>query len=598
MLSNLLDRLRVSSLKQSIDLIGQEDLRKVRPYFWIQIFLSLLDLIGIVLIGFVGSLAINGISNRPVQGKTQQILEAAGLEKLDFQSQVAILGIVATLILLAKTFFSMWLTRRSLFNLSEIGFNVSKRLIHQFFSKPTNAIQNSNSQVLVHALTNGASLIALGVISGLVFVFADLFLLFIMFVTLIVVNPLTTITVFLFYGITALVLYRNTHNRATFAGNAEMRGNLSGSIKLIEGISAYRELRLRGALEQTEQDIYKIRKSISESQAELAFLPSVSKYVIEGALVFGAILVCGVQFLVSDAYSAIANLVLFLAAASRIAPAVLRIQNSVVQIKTSLTSITPTLDLHRKLMMNENVNDSGLLAKEISHYETFRGEIVFDSVNYGHTGATDPILENVSFRIMPGEFIGIIGTSGVGKSTILDLITGIRKPDSGAVTIDGCSPSEVIEKYPGKISFVSQDTYLTDSSMESNIKFGFNPSTSNVDWLANSINKANLNDLYSEIAEHESVGEGGKLLSGGERQRIGIARALYTSPAMLLLDEPTSALDKLNEERVLQAIQKQRGVITIILIAHSYNSIRSADRIFRVINGSIEELSELERDTL
>ena len=598
MLSTLKDRLKISSLKQSIDLIGKDDLKKVRPYFWVQILLSFLDLVGIALIGFIGALAINGISSRPTQGRLQEVLVAANLDQFDFQIQVVILGVIATLSLLAKTFFSMWLTQKSLMTLSKTGFHISKKLINQFFSRPSNVTEGINSQVLIHALTNGASLITLGVVSGLIFIFADLVLLSILFVALLIVNPLTTTTVFAFYGFTAYLLYKKTHSRATKAGTNEMKGNLSGSIKLIEGISAYRELRLRGTLRQLEEDLLKTRRNIADSQAELAFLPSVSKYVIEGALVVGAILVCSIQFLISDAYSAIANLTLFLAAASRIAPAVLRIQNSIVQIKTSLTAIAPTLELHQELLLNKYRDTLEEEKQGSLHNEEFAGKVVFKSVEFAYAGATNAILKDVNLSINPGEFVGIIGSSGVGKSTVLDLIMGIRTPISGSVTIDGCSPREIITKFPGKISYVPQSTYITDSSIESNIKFGFGHQATEEERLAISINEANLDELYSEVVSRESLGEGGKLLSGGERQRIGIARGLYTNPVMLLLDEPTSALDKRNAAQVSQTILKQRGLVTIILITHDHDSVRSADRVFRLINSDLQELSETEKRSL
>jgi ATP-binding cassette subfamily C protein len=598
MLSTLKDKLKISSLRQSIDLIGKDDLKQLRPYFWVQILLSFLDLVGIALIGFIGALAINGISSRPTEGKLQEVLVLANLDQFDFQIQVVILGVVATLSLLVKTFFSMWLTQKSLSTLSITGFNISKRLINQFFSRPSNVIEGTNSQILVHALTNGASLITLGVVSGLIFIFADLVLLAILFVALLIVNPLTTTTVFAFYGLTAYLLYRNTHKRATRAGTSEMKGNLSGSIKLIEGMSTYRELRLRGTLRQLENDLLKTRRNIAESQAELAFLPSVSKYVIEGALVVGAILVCGIQFLMSDAYSAIANLTLFLAAASRIAPAVLRIQNSIVQIKTSLTAIAPTLELHHGLALNENGSNWEEEKQGYPRKTEFTGKIEFKSVGFIHAGATNAILKDVSLSINPGEFVGIIGSSGVGKSTILDLIMGIRTPISGSVTIDGCSPQEIIAKFPGKISYVPQSTYITDSSIESNIKFGFDIHAAEDERLAISINESNLDELYSEVFSRESLGEGGKSLSGGERQRIGIARGLYTNPVMLLLDEPTSALDKRNAAQVSETILKQRGIVTIILITHDQESILSADRVFRLIDGELRELSEIEKRSL
>jgi ABC-type multidrug transport system fused ATPase/permease subunit len=180
-----------------------------------------------------------------------------------------------------------------------------------------------------------------------------------------------------------------------------------------------------------------------------------------------------------------------------------------------------------------------------------------------------------------------VGSSGAGKSTLVDLILGLRGNDTGQIFIGGLIPGEAIKKWPGAISYVPQNVFVSDSTILTNVAFGYEEICMDLAWEALEI--AQLSEFVKSLplGVHTPVGEGGNMISGGERQRLGIARALYTKPKLLILDEATSSLDAQTEVAISEAISKLRGDVTIIMIAHRLSSVKNADQVVYLQNGNI-----------
>jgi ABC-type multidrug transport system fused ATPase/permease subunit len=330
-----------------------------------------------------------------------------------------------------------------------------------------------------------------------------------------------------------------------------------------------------------------IRLNIASNSAEQLFMPSIGKYVIESGLVLGILVISATQFALQDAKHAVAALTVFLAAGSRIAPAMLRIQHSLIQMKTAIGSAIPTFDLITALeRINEMNNSSNIL--NIDH-DGFTADVDVQSVTFKYPDNSVNNLDNVNLKIIAGTSSAFVGESGAGKTSLIDVILGLITPDSGSVTISGKNPIEAISTWPGAIAYVPQDIVINNGTIRENVTQGYSDTNVPDDLVWDAIKIANLDQFVKSLPNglDTNVGERGTKMSGGQRQRLGIARAMFTKPKLLVLDESTSSLDGKSEFEVTNSIQSLHGLVTVIIIAHRLSTIRNVDQIFYISNGKI-----------
>jgi ABC-type multidrug transport system fused ATPase/permease subunit len=219
----------------------------------------------------------------------------------------------------------------------------------------------------------------------------------------------------------------------------------------------------------------------------------------------------------------------------------------------------------------------------------FVPEIILKNVSFSYPNSTSPAIYGASLRITPGSLIAVVGPSGAGKTTLIDLILGVLDPDSGEVSISGRRASEISKMWPGSVSYVPQDVTIANGTIRSNITLGFPEESGTVEMIMDAIRISQLESYLESLPERENskVGDRGAGMSGGQRQRLGIARALFTKPKLLVLDEATSALDGETEANVSAAIRALKGDVTVILIAHRLSTVREADQVVYLEEGKI-----------
>jgi ABC-type multidrug transport system fused ATPase/permease subunit len=223
-------------------------------------------------------------------------------------------------------------------------------------------------------------------------------------------------------------------------------------------------------------------------------------------------------------------------------------------------------------------------------HEGFDPQVSLNNIDFSYEGNNKKTLKNINLEVKPGEIVAIVGKSGSGKTTLVDIITGVLLPNTGQVTISGIESSNVSRKFPGAISYVPQDVFISNGTIRSNICLGFEINEISDEEIWQALETAQLFDVVNQLPDKldSPIGDRGSKLSGGQRQRLGIARALITKPRLLILDEATSSLDSQTELDVSESILSLVGDVTVIIIAHRLSTVQKSDIVVYIDNGEIK----------
>lgn len=580
-------RWRKSTIGRSTRVLSRSDRRKILAVAVLQVCMGALDLLGVLAIGLVGALSVTGLQSHKPGSRVNSVLHFLHISETSFQTQAAILGVSAVILLVGRTILSIFFTRRILFFLSRRGAKISANLISRLLSQSLLTIQSRTTQEILYSVTRGVEFITLQVLATSVALVSDISLLFVMGVGLLIVDPITAIGTFLVFAVIGFSLYRLMHVRAGVLGTKSSQLNIRSNEKIVEVFSSYRESVVRNRRDYYAREIGKLRFALADTSAEINFMPYISKYVIETTVVLGALLIGFAQFVFQDATHAVATLAIFLAAGTRIAPAVLRVQQGSISIRGSMGQAGPTLDLIDALgnaPLVENVDDT----VDIVH-EGFVAEIKVENITLTYPSKPTPAISDISLVIPPGASVAFVGSSGAGKTTIIDVLLGVLNPDEGRVLISGLPPLLAVAKWPGAVSYVPQDVVIAAGTIRENVALGYPPEAATDELVMSALKVAHLDKFVQDLPQgvETEVGERGAKISGGQRQRLGIARAMFTRPHLLVLDEATSSLDGETEASISEAIHALRGSTTVVMIAHRLSTVRNADIVVYMAKGKV-----------
>jgi ATP-binding cassette, subfamily B, bacterial PglK len=554
----------------------------------IQIGLSILDLVSVAFVGLLTALTINGIQSKKPTGIVSEFLNTTGIGSFDFQQQAAILGIAAGSLLILRTVLALFFNKRLLVFLSLRAAKLSSDLVSKLLRQPILVIQEKSIQETIFLVTVGVGAITNGVIAIGVTLVADIALMIVMFVGLTLVNPTIAISSALGFGLVGIVLFQLLKHRAATLALNDAGWTVQSNQQLAEVLTSYREATVRHRREYYALLISDYRYKMARAQADSMFIPTISKYVVEMALVLGSLILAAVQFLLFDALHAISILSVFLAAGARVAPAIMRVQQGAIQMKSNLAVATETIKLWDRVSSSLE-SEQGVISNSLLHSAIFNPSVSLKNVSFCYPGSEKTTINQINLEIQPGEIVAIAGSSGAGKSTLVDLILGVLEPTQGEVLLSGVKPAIAIPSFSGQISYVPQDVLIIDGTIKSNVSLGYPEKEVDEELVLESLKAAQLGDLIAQLPEgiNHIIGERGTNLSGGQRQRLGLARALYTKPRFLVLDEATSALDASTEANVTEMISSLRGKVTLLIIAHRLSTIRDIEKIIYLENGQI-----------
>lgn len=593
------------SVKRSLNLLPAGRRRLFLLAAGIQVSLGFLDLLGIVLVGLLAAAAVSGTGLGQVPPQAQGILDSIGLGDLTATQLAVVFAISAVVVLIAKTALSAFMARRIFRFLANRQAEVSARLAREFLSRPLIDVQRWTTSEAIYALGSGVGAATVVVLGSAVTIAAEIFLFLIVGVSLLAVDLVLTLIALALFAVIILLMHRILTRWGARNAAIITDSSIQTLSAVSEALETYRETTVLNRRELYVARYEGLVGRYAVATANQTYLMEIPKYVLEATLYLAILLLASVQFLTKDIGSAAATVAVFLAAGSRVVPALLRLQGAGISIRNASVTAQPTYYLADFLEQSGGLNTSGDSSNQNSSYWNEAAHVIQQRIRDGHGDfepsiqvdhvsvmyfeASEPALEDASVLVAPGQSLALVGSTGAGKSTLSDVILGVLEPDTGSVKISGVDPREAIARWPGAISYVPQQVALVFGTVRDNVALGLPREAVDDELVWEALERARIATFLRDRREglDTMIGERGVRLSGGQRQRLGIARALYTRPLLLVLDEATSALDAETEQAIVSTLNDLEGEVTTVTVAHRLATVRRADQLIYLKRGKI-----------
>lgn len=465
---------------------------------------------------------------------------------------------------------------------------LSGRLFASYMLAPYAFHLNRNSSELLRNLMSESSIVVHQVFMTLIGIALNLVTMLFILVMLVVVEPLFTLIALTALGGISYLMMRLVDKKLDHYGHQEMLHRHISNKAVLEGLSGVKDARVLGRetgfLSRFEFSNW--ARARSQFFKEMVF--SIQRPIYETITVVGVLGLALVLTMKEQSMeSIIAVLALFGAATYRLMPTFRELLNQVNTLRYHHVSVAPVYD---DLMQLRNT----LVKREesVTTPMPFHKEITLEGISFCYAGSNDFVLKDVCLTIPRGKAIALVGESGAGKTTLVDVILGLLKASGGNIMVDGKDIYHDTRAWQQNIGYIPQVIYLTDDTLKRNVAFGLEDEHIDETRFWQAVEAARLTELINSLTDKEQtmIGERGVRLSGGQRQRVGIARALYNNPQLLIMDEGTSALDNITEKYVIDAIEHLKGDRTIIMIAHRLTTVRNCDLICLMEHGRITDM--------
>ncbi len=529
--------------------------------------LSLLDVAALGLLALLLTPIMTGASfTLPVIGLT---VGGAG---------TAWLLLVVCLLIISKDLLAIVIQRASTRRFAGFEQDLGAQLLDSFFYAPWSERLKRHSTDLVRSTDVGVASTVSGVLIPFTQLAGEVCTFLAVMAVLFVARPLMALVTVVYFLVVAVVMYVWVLRRAVAAGK-DNRNYSVRSVRLVsEMVHSLKEITLRDKAAELERVVLAERRKASQARADQSFLGAVPRYMLEIALIGGLAIAAGIGYAQGGQSDALSSLALFGVCGFRIVPSITRFQTIMGQTGANIP--------YAERVLAEI--ESGRVNRE-QHAEMVAGAdlpdgaraLVLDRVTYSYAGSDEPAVQDVSLTLPFGTSLALVGASGSGKSTLVDVVLGLLEPSSGELRIDDVPLTQVLRSWRQRVGYVPQEVSLFDSTVAHNVALSWDTDTIDPERVRRALRRAQLLEV---IEEREggiwaSVGEGGMKLSGGQRQRLGIARALYSEPLVLIMDEATSALDTATEAAVTEAVAELSGEVTVIVVAHRLATIRHSDQV-------------------
>ena len=472
---------------------------------------------------------------------------------------------------------------------NDTGAELSRRLLAGYLRMPWAFHLTRNSSVSIRNASTSVGEVVSYVLLPMVMLLAEGLVVLALVVVMLVAAPLATLGAILLLAPLVFVILRVVQPRLVRLGMLNQAAQQEGLQAIQQTLGGLREIKVLGREEWFEQEFSVIRRRMARALASRTVLTEVPRITIETTLLMMIVLFLGVTILTGGSVEkSITVLGLFAYAALRVMPGLNRAVTQVNSLRYGGPALSAVID---DLRLIEAVR----VPPEPDVPLPFERVIAFERVSFRYGGGARDALSGIDLEITQGESIGVIGPTGSGKSTLVDVLLGLVVPTTGRVTVDGRDIAEAAAAWQRNIGVVPQSVFLIDDTVRRNVAFGVPDSAIDEAALAEAASLAQLDEVIAGLPNgfDTRLGELGVRLSGGQRQRVAIARALYIRPSVLVFDEGTSALDNATEAEFVRALERLRGQRTILTVAHRLSTVEPCDRVVLVREGRIADVGTL-----
>ncbi len=498
---------------------------------------------------------------------------------------IAITMIFIAIIFITKSLFLVYLSWvQSKFG-STLTYELNNKLFKGYLDKDYFFHLNNNSAILLRNINNIAQFTA--VTQALINLSVEIALVVSIFSFMVFIEPLGSISVAIFLLIFVGLFQRFTRKKLLKWGYFKQKYSGEANIHLIQGFGGIRDIKIFGKENYFADQFSKVNMELTKLLVKYGVINLLPRVYLELVSILGLVtLVLIMLFQNSDPARLIGVIGVFSIASYRLIPSMNRIISSSQVFKNSKASVD--LIFSEIMEIDRSKNTNAKYEQDIS----FNKSISFENVSFSYPESNKLVLNNISIDFKKGDYVGIVGGSGAGKSTMIDLLIGLYKPTNGCIKIDDCNLLDCKKAWQNKIGYVPQNIFLIDDTIANNIAFGIPSDEIDTERLKSALIEAELFDFVESLPDRldTRIGERGSRLSGGQKQRIGIARALYNNPSIIIFDEATNSLDKLTEKKIINSIDKLKGHRTIISITHNTSTISKCDKIYEINSGVLQEI--------
>jgi len=494
--------------------------------------------------------------------------------------------LVMALIYIIKNLYLGWLSYFQYSCLAKLQLAISSKLFKGIAKSDYNFFVQTNLSDVLNSMTAEINSLVGGIITPVLGLIAELIILFSMIIMLFFYDVKTTFVVMAIGAILTGLFYYVFRKKIFIWGNLRQKNSVAriGIIKdLMRGA---KEIKVLGREEYYVDEHSMVTKKFLASNRNINITNSFPRLVLETIAIISILVVavinCGSH--PNNTANILPAIALYGAVSFRMLPAFNRIITYLNQLKFNRPCITKVSDLFATINNYTHMNQFTQQKSEQDSRENF--DIRFDNVSFKHDGANSNVLNGIDLIIKEKEKVGIIGESGAGKTTLVDMVLGLIRPTNGVITIND---HDIIAVQPGTFAYVPQDVFISDESLKRNVALGVDEGRIDEKKVHGCLELVGLSSLVSELPNgvHTLIGEDGSRVSGGQRQRIGIARAIYNDSKVIVFDEATSALDYEAEHEIVTAIKRILRDRTVIMVAHRISTLKDCDKIVFIKNGTV-----------